>query len=139
MRTLNCWLAAVRTVPHLAGAHDVLLLRRYDEFAFAEDFLAVLKDTTGIFEVTDDKPGATESFSRINNLRESYEAAVLVVTDTTAEGKARKTLGLKVEYWDYWRVVDIGGDKTAREFLLAEMNSETGWFELWRGREFFSG
>src|ERR1700704_2622991 len=43
--------ARLRAVPNAAGAHDTLLLRLYDEFAFAEDFLGVLKDTTGIFEV----------------------------------------------------------------------------------------
>ena len=81
----------LRTVPNQAGAHDSLLLRLYDEFAFAEDFLGVLKDDTGIFEVTGDKSGVSETFSRINDLRESYEAAVLLVSQTTSEGKAAKT------------------------------------------------
>ena len=48
-----------------------------------------------------------------------------------------KTTPEKLEYWDYWRDADIGGGKTAKEFLFAEMNSDTGWFQLWRGREFF--
>lgn len=130
--------ARVRTVPNDAGAHDSLLLRLYDEFAFAEDFLNVLKDTTGLLEVKDDKTGAADTLSRINELRESYQAAVLVVTETTPEGKASKTALLKLEYWDYWRDLDLGNGKTAKEFLFAEMNSDTGWFQLWRGREFFS-
>jgi len=128
----------LRVVPNAAGAHDSVLLRLYDEFAFAETFLAVLKDDTGIFEVTDDKSGASEAFSRINDLRESYEAAVLRVSQTTPEGKAAKTAPLKLEYWDYWRDVEQGNGKTAKEFLFAEMNSDTGWFQIWRGREFFS-
>jgi len=49
--------AHLRAVPNQAGAHDDLLLRLYDEFAFAEDFLGVLKDESGIFEATDDKSG----------------------------------------------------------------------------------
>ncbi len=130
----------LRAVPNSAGSRDILLLRLYDEFAFAEDFLAVVKDTTGLFEVKDDKSGATETFSRINNLRESYEAAVLLISETTPDGRATqgKTSPLKVEYWDYWRDAEIGGGKTAKEFLFVEMNSETGWFQIWRGREFFS-
>ncbi len=130
----------LRIVPNAAGSHDSLLLRRYDEFAFAEDFLAVLKDTTRVFEVTDDASGARETFTRINDLLDSFEAAVLVVAETSADGSdsSKQTTGLKVEYWDYWRDVDIGAGKTAQEFLFPEMNSETGWFELWRGREFFS-
>ena len=132
--------ARVRVVPNQAGAHDSLLLRVADEFAFAEDFLAVVKDTTGTFEMKDDKSGVTDTFARINDLRESYEAAVLVVAETTAEGKAppAKTSTVKLEYWDYWRDADIGAGKTAKEFLFVEMNSDTGWFQIWRGREFFS-
>ena len=130
----------VRAMPNQAGGHDVLLLRPYDEFAFAEDFLNVLKDTTGVFEVSDDPSGAKETFTRINDLRESWQAAVLVVAATTPDGKAApgKVSPLKLEYWDYWRDIDIGGGKTAREFFFAEMNSDTGWFQLWRGREFFA-
>jgi len=132
--------ARLRVVPNQAGAHDSLLLRLYDEFEFAEDFLAVVKDDTGLFKVTDDKSGAEETFSRVNDLRESYEAAVLVVLETTAEGKGApgKVSPVKMEYWDYWRDADIGAGKTAKEFIFVEMNSDTGWFQIWRGREFFS-
>jgi hypothetical protein len=130
--------ARVRVVPNEAASHDALLLRLYDEFAFAEDFLAVLKDTTGILEVTDDASGAKETFTRINDLRESWQAAVLVVTATTPDGRATpgKASPLKLEYWDYWRDVEPGAAR--KEFIFAEMNSDTGWFQLWRGREFFS-
>jgi hypothetical protein len=116
------------------------LLRLYDEFEFAEDFLNVVKDTSGIFEITDDKSGANETYSRINDLRESYQAAVLIVGETTPDGKAAsaKTSPAKIEYWDYWRDADIGAGNTAKEFVFVEMNSDTGWFQIWRGREFFS-
>lgn len=129
----------LRVVPNQAGANDTLLLRLYDEFEFAEDFLAVLKDTTGLFKVTEDKSGAEATFSRINGLRGSYQAAVLVVAATTPDGKGAtgKVSPAKVEYWDYWRDADIGGGKTAKEFVFIEMNSDTGWFQIWRGREFF--
>jgi len=132
--------ARLRVVPNQAGAHDALLLRLYDEFAFAEDFLGVVKDTTGLFKTRDDKSGAEETFSRINDLRESYQVAVLVVSETMPDGKAApaKVSPAKVEYWDYWRDADIGGGKTAKEFVFVEMNSDTGWFQIWRGREFFA-
>jgi hypothetical protein len=132
--------ARLRVVPNQAGAHDSLLLRLCDEFEFAEDFLGVVKDTTGLFKVTDDQTGAETTFARINDLRESYQAAVLVVTETTPDGKGAtgKVSPAKIEYWDYWRDADIGGGKTAKEFIFVEMNSDTGWFQIWRGREFFS-
>jgi hypothetical protein len=130
----------VRVVPNPAGATDALLLRIYDEFEFAEDFLSVVKDTTGLFKVTDDKSGAEAVFSRINDVRDSYQAAVLVVDETTPDGKGApgKVSPAKVEYWDYWREADIGAGKTAKEFVFVEMNSDTGWFQIWRGREFFA-
>ena len=130
----------VRVVPNQAGANDALLLRICDEFEFAEDFLAVVKDTTGLFKVTDDKSGAEATFSRINDVRESYQSAVLVVSGTTPDGKGApgKASAAKVEYWDYWRDADIGAGKTAKEFVFVEMNSDTGWFQIWRGREFFT-
>src|SRR4051812_32174240 len=40
----------LRVLPNQAGGRDTLLLRLYDEFGFAEDFLSVLKDSTGKFE-----------------------------------------------------------------------------------------
>ena len=132
--------ARVRVVPNLAGGRDALLLRLFDEFAFAEDFLNLLKDDKGIFEVKDDATGAAGTFTRINDLRDPYEAAVLVVSETTAEGKAPpgRTSFAKLQYWDYWREVPIAEGKTAKEFVFVEMNSTTGWFQLWRGREYFT-
>jgi hypothetical protein len=90
--------------------------------------------------VKDNDNADPETFTRINDLRDSYEAAVLVIGDTTTDGKGvpGKTSTVKVEYWDYWRDVDIGGGKTAKEFVFVEMNASTGWFQIWRGREFFS-
>jgi len=131
--------ARLRAVPNQAGSYDKLFLRLYDEFGFADDFLQVVKDDTGIFEVDDDKTGEKETFTRINDLKQSYEAAVLVVKETAADGKAAsgKTSAQKIEYWDYWRDVDLGGGNTAKEFVFVEMNSDTGWFQIWRGREFF--
>ena len=133
-------IARVRVIPNTAGAHDSLLLRLSDEFGFAEDFLSVLKDTTGRFEVRVDDSSPPEVFTRINDLRDSYEAAVLVISQTTADGKAPpgKTSTVKLEYWDYWREVEIAPGKTAKEFLFVEMNSDTGWFQIWRGREYFT-
>jgi hypothetical protein len=132
--------ARVRVVPNQAGANDSLLLQLDDEFEFAEDFLGVVKDTTGLFKITDDQSGQETTFSRINDLRESYAAAVLVVAETTPDGKAAtgKVSPAKLEYWDYWRDADLGGGKTAKEFVFVEMNSDTGWFQIWRGREFFA-
>jgi hypothetical protein len=130
----------LRVLPNQAGGRDTLLLRLYDEFGFAEDFLSVLKDSTGRFEAREEGADACDTFERVNDLRDSYEAAVLVVSETTPDGKAPpgKASASSVEYWDYWREMEIVAGNTAKEFLFVEMNSQTGWFQLWRGREFFS-
>ncbi|MDB6121612.1 MAG: hypothetical protein JWQ71_605 [Pedosphaera sp.] len=129
----------LRVVPNPQGTKDSVLLRLYDEFAFSQDFLDVVKDTTGVFEVTDDETGNKETYTRINGIKDSYEANLLIITATTDDGKApagtSKTA--KLEYWDYWRDMDIGGGKTAKQFVFVEMDSDTGWFQIWRGTEFF--
>jgi len=132
--------ARLRAVPNQAGSHDTLFLRLYDEFGFAEEFLEVVKDASGIFDTDDEKTGTKQSYTRINDLKDSYQAVVLVVKETTVDGKAAtgKTSGQKIEYWDYWRDVELAAGKTAKEFVFVEMNSDTGWFQIWRGREFFA-
>jgi hypothetical protein len=132
--------ARLRVVPNDAGAHDALLLRVHDEFAFAETFLAVVRDDSGLLEVTEDKTGQPELFTRINDVRGPYEAVVLVVSETTANGRAAtgKASPIKIEYWDYSRQAPLGGGKTFQEFIFVELNSDTGWFQIWRGREYFS-
>lgn len=136
----DAMVARIRAVPNQAGGNDSLLLRVYDEFAFSEDFLGVVKDDTGVFEISDDSSGEKFTFNRINDLRESYQAAVLLVQATTPDGKAvtGKASPVKIEYWDYWRDADIGAGNTAKEFVFVEMNSDTGWFQIWRGREYFT-
>lgn len=130
----------LRVVPNQAGAHDALLLRLYDEFAFDEAFLEVVRDTTGLFEISDDDSSATYQYSRINNVRNSYEAAVMKITGTVEDGKAspKKVAPMKLEYWDYWRDAAVAdGPATKKQFLFVELNADSGWFQIWLGEEFF--
>jgi len=70
--------------------------------------------------VTDDKTGAKESFPASTHLRESYEAAVMVVSATTTRRQRHpwQDNPVKTEYWDYGRDLDIGGGHSAKEFLF---------------------
>ena len=131
--------ARVRAVPNPAGAHDALLLRLVNEFAFAEDFLGVVKDDSGVFEVTDEASGATDTFRRINDLKElPRRRARSGGNHARGESGVRQGLTRADRYWDYWRDADLGGGASAKEFVFVEMNRETGWFQIWRGREFFT-
>lgn len=130
----------LRVVPNQAGAYDALLLRLEDEFAFDQGFLEVLKDPSGVFEVKDDDTGEAARYERINEVKDPYAAVVLVVSATTDDGKAapNKAKAAKLEYWDYWRETTIGeGPATKKQFIFVEMNSDTGWFQIWQGEEFF--
>jgi len=129
----------VRVFPNDRGTRDAILLRLYDEMEFSEDFLAVVKDTTGVFEINNDEANEHERYTRINDVEGSYEGTVRIISATTDDGKAKPD-GLqngKFEYWDYWREVSIGGDKTTKLFLFVEMNADNGWFQIWRGTEYF--
>jgi hypothetical protein len=130
-------LLRLRVVPNEAGTRDALLLQLYDEMAFDENFLAVVKDTTGI---TDDVSGETETYTRINDNKEPYAATVLVATATANDGQlpTDKAVTERVQYWDYWRDRRIGqGTTTQKQFVFVEMNTETGWIQIWRGTEYF--
>ena len=131
--------ARVRVVPNQAGANDSLLLRVYDEFEFAEDFLAWSRTP----------PACSRSRTTRPAPRRPTRASTICGSHTrrrswwwprprpTAKAPPARSRPAKIEYWDYWRDAEIGGGKTAKEFVFVEMNSDTGWFQIWRGREFF--
>ncbi len=130
----------LRAVPNPAGSREVLLLRLDDEMAFDSGFLEVLNDPTGVFDVTDDHTGKTDHFTRINEVKEAFEAVVMIIAGTTESGMAPpgQITTAKLEYWDYWRDMPIAdGSTTKKQFLFVEMNSDTGWFQIWLGEEFF--
>jgi len=61
------------------------------------------QQTTGIFEITDDESGEKFTFNRINDLRESYQAAVLVVARQHLMGRPWSAIVTGQDwYWDYW-------------------------------------
>ncbi len=131
----------LRAVPNPAQTQDLILLRLDDEFAFDPAFLEVVKDPSGVFNVDDDgSSGPSRSYSRINEVKDPYEPVILTVSATTPEGLAvpSKSQASKLQYWDFWRDAEIAQtDKARKEFLFVEMNSETGWFQIWTGHEFF--
>ena len=63
---------------------------------------------------------------------------VMATGSSRLNESARGCQPAKVENWDYWGNADGGGGKTAKEFAFAELNSDTGWFQIWRGRKLFS-
>lgn len=116
-------------------SHDVLVLRLDDEFAYDASFESVLTDTTKKFEVQEDGQ-VVEEFWRVNDTIEPYPVEVAVLKDLDNDGKVTKdeVEKLRLDYWDYWRE-DKEGGAPVRRYLFVERDTETGWFQLWRGQQ----
>lgn len=127
----------LRVMPSENGAstHRILVLTLYDELAFNEGLLAVVRDDTKRL-VTDDgsktENHAHDEFWRVNDRDDSHINRVAV---RTGDGKTDETT---IEFWDFSRLIDIDGVET-EEFVFVEMNKESGWFQTWRGIEVASG
>lgn len=117
------------------------ILNRFDNRAYNPDLHDVLKDTAknGIFKITDDFDVESEFF-RINDIREPWRTLVTKIEDSDGDRKFTKddkVLTAEIEYWDFWRSVDIHplpilGEKHT-EYFFCEMNLDSGWFTFWRG------
>jgi hypothetical protein len=116
--------------------HTALLLRLYDEMAYDEGLYKVVTDTTKKFEVIENGQ-VTEEYWRINDVTSSYKATVCAVKDENKDGQVDEEEVEKVglEYWDYWRETTDEVGQPLRQYLFVEMNTETGWFQIWRGQE----
>ncbi len=116
--------------------HHALVLRLDDEMAYGKDFYEVLTDKTGKFQVLDDGK-VTAEYWRINEVHKPYRARVSVVKDADHNKKAEKSEveHIQVDYWDYARQIQTPGGQPAVEYLFIEMDEESGWFQIWRGRE----
>jgi hypothetical protein len=115
--------------PAAAGiSHHALLLKLEDDLAYNKELHAAVQSDTKVFQIHHDG-GDTEEFSRLNNVADSYKAKVSILRD----GKEAEKLQL--EYWDYAREVPDAAGQPTTEYLFVEMNSDSGWFQLWRGSE----
>ena len=120
--------------------HYVILLKTFDEFEYGkfEGFEEnVLNDKSGIFKITDDATGEKDvPFWRVNDVKSPYTAGQTIIEDKNSDGKvdSREVDSGEVKYWDYWRGTKIEGvDMT--DWVFVEMDTETGWFTILRGRE----
>ena len=115
--------------------HHVLVLRLYDEMAYNEGFHGVVTDTTKKIEVAD--KNVTETYLRINDVQDSYKATVSAIRAVNQDGKGEKEeiQTVQVEYWDYSRETPDEAGNPMVQYLFVEMDTSSGWFQLWRGEE----
>lgn len=126
--------------PDSLCTHRTIVLGLMDEFGYDEGFEEnVLKDDTGIFQIDPDdrnpepvqywRPGEEGNF-----LLDSYSFRGKRLRDSDGDGSVEEgEVGrFAIDSWDYSRATDIDGVDT-EEFLFVEKDTETGWFQLWRG------
>lgn len=77
---------------------------------------------SGILEIKDDQGQVIARYDRLNGLKESYRADILVLTGKESPRHE------SCEYWDFGRKTEGGRD----EFYFVEMSTETGMFRTWR-------
>jgi hypothetical protein len=122
----------LRAVPS-DGGFKVMLLNLYDDCAYNEGLHNVVRDDTLKFVVDDSDTGLHEEYWRVEDVRDSYKAAVTALRRDGAQS-APVASRYQLEYWDYWRDTEVDGVKVT-QYLYVEMNTETGWFQIWRGME----
>jgi hypothetical protein len=116
--------------------HDVLLLLLTDDLAYNEGLHKVVKDTTRHFQVIEDGK-VKEEYTRINDVSSSYRAEVSVIRDVNDDHRVDpdEVEKIELEYWDYWRETQDAAGQPQKQFLFVEMNTRTGWMQIWSGRE----
>ena len=112
--------------------HNVVLLKLYEDMAYDEGLFKVVTDTTKLFEVRQDGV-CTERYFRINDVQDSYKPLVTVVKEGDKDMQDVQKINL--QYWDYWREEKDEASQSFTQFLFIEMNTDNGWFQMWRGQE----
>lgn len=115
--------------------HNVVLLQKYDELVFNQDFRNLLNDEEFIITKDDVEIGR---FWRINSVKNSYKCSSKIINEVS-EKSVEDTPQVKFEYWDYWREFQNEANQCNKEFLFIEMESDTGYFTLWKGIEISLG
>lgn len=116
--------------------HTALLLHLEDDRAYDAEFHAIVQADTGRFEIHHDD-GPIEVFTRLYDLREPYQVEVAILQDDDKNRRldADEIKTIKVESWDYGREVADEAGQPGTEYLFVEMDTDTGWFQIWRGGE----
>jgi hypothetical protein len=122
----------IRAVP-FEERTKVMLLSVYDDRAYDEGLHNTVRDNTLKFVVDDPQTGLHEEYWRVEDVRESYKARVTILRGSSADASPEISHA-EVEYWDYWRQTEVDGAKVT-QYLYVEMNTNTGWFQIWRGME----
>jgi hypothetical protein len=114
-----------------------LLLQAIDAFGFDQAFKDVLEDSTERF-VVHNADNTDDVYARLNGTNFPWFASISAIGDQDRDGKMTgndRLIKTSIYYWDFVRDVKDEAGQTYEEFLFVEMDQDSGWFTLWRGRE----
>lgn len=118
---------------HVDLTHNVLLLSKYDEMPFNQG----LRDTLNAndFVVSDNQGVEIAKYWRINDVKNSYHASLKIVNEENDNNPDAMFLRDGIEYWDYWREHPDEAGQIVKEYLFVEMETDNGYFTIWKGEE----
>jgi hypothetical protein len=114
----------LRLIPNEDNGQSVLLLDLVAEFEYDKPYHEGLAWEQNNGEAKE----GDATYWRVNDLRDPWKACVHQVI----KGAVKKN---QLTYWDFWRETKDEGDNTVLEFYIVEMDEETGFFQIWCGRE----
>lgn len=96
-----------------------LVLEQLDGFEFNQEFKAIVEDPSLEFTVD-----GNEVYRRCGNVKIPYRASVKCLVDKPCS----------LDIWDYSRTAQVDGT-AVEQFVYAEIDSDSGWSEIWKGEE----
>lgn len=114
------------------AGYEARIFTLYNEQAYAEELHQICNDDTGLF-IVDEGKETEERYWRVGfpSLRHgSYKITESVLRDVDPYEIGTSSH----ELWDYSRETEIDGQSVVQH-MLVEMNSDNGWFQIWRGVE----
>lgn len=134
----------LRVVPtsNESKGYRLELYSYYDEVSWDQGFWDILESDSHDFLVNEDDNGNSLEvplqYWRVNDAVEPYLSTKTVMVDKNNDDKVDDTEVRKesVNYWDYSReTVDSLTQLPVVEYILVEMNNDTKYFSLYRGRK----
>ena len=112
--------------------HFALLFDLLDEFKYHEDFHKGLA-----FENKGEFTEGDNMYYRVNDLQAPWECTIKHISDLDGDGEVEmdEVEDAAMTYWDFWREFDDEGGNKVLEFYIVEMDNDSGWFQIWIGKE----
>lgn len=111
--------------------HNVLLLHKHDELSYNEEFKNILADNEFVIHQDSEETGR---YWRINDVKGSYATTAKIVNEENEKTENEYAIE-KSEVWDYWREFNDEANQPTKEYVFVEMDSDNGYFTIWKGVE----